>query len=177
MGYRVTSWSPRTWCICQSQQDPGWSRPWFAAGALIAWALGITELDPLEHGLIFERFLNPDRVSMPDIDMDFDERRRGEMIRATEKYGDDQVAQIVTPVDQGQGRDQGLRAHSAAFTRCPTRSLKTMPDPVMGKDICCQGIFDPKHPGMGRRKRTSATARRGPAGAAGRDATAWASRA
>src|SRR5215475_8480376 len=68
-----------------------------AAGALIAWALGITELDPLAHGLIFERFLNPERISMPDIDMDFDERRRGDMIRyATEKYGEERVAQIVT---------------------------------------------------------------------------------
>ncbi|HQZ86958.1 MAG TPA: DNA polymerase III subunit alpha, partial [Actinomycetota bacterium] len=57
-----------------------------AAGALIAYALGITELDPIRHGLLFERFLNPERVSMPDIDMDFDERRRGDMIRyATEK--------------------------------------------------------------------------------------------
>ena len=68
-----------------------------AAGSLVAYAMGITDLDPLQHGLIFERFLNPDRVSMPDIDMDFDERRRGEMIRyATEKYGEDRVAQIIT---------------------------------------------------------------------------------
>src|SRR5262249_60745022 len=68
-----------------------------AAGALIAWALGITELDPLAHGLVFERFLNPERVSMPDIDMDFDERRRGDMIRyATEKYGEERGAQIIT---------------------------------------------------------------------------------
>src|SRR5262249_10359860 len=68
-----------------------------AAGAVIAWALGITELDPLAHGLVFERFLNPERISMPDIDMDFDERRRGDMIRyATEKYGEERVAQIIT---------------------------------------------------------------------------------
>ena len=64
---------------------------------MIAYALGITELDPIEHGLLFERFLNPERVSMPDIDMDFDERRRGDMIRyATEKYGEERVAQIIT---------------------------------------------------------------------------------
>ncbi|HEX6871307.1 MAG TPA: DNA polymerase III subunit alpha, partial [Micromonosporaceae bacterium] len=68
-----------------------------AAGALIAYALSITELDPIAHKLLFERFLNPDRISMPDIDMDFDERRRGDMIRyATEKYGEDRVAQIIT---------------------------------------------------------------------------------
>src|SRR5690349_24029344 len=68
-----------------------------AAGALIAYALGITELDPIPHGLLFERFLNPERVSMPDIDMDFDERRRGDMIRyATERYGEERVGEIVT---------------------------------------------------------------------------------
>ena len=61
-----------------------------AAGCAVAYCTGITDLDPIAHGLIFERFLNPERVSMPDIDMDFDERRRGEMIRyATEKYGND----------------------------------------------------------------------------------------
>ena len=68
-----------------------------AAGSLVAYALGITGLDPLEHGLLFERFLNPERISMPDIDLDFDERRRSEMIRyATTKYGEDRVAQIIT---------------------------------------------------------------------------------
>jgi DNA polymerase-3 subunit alpha len=68
-----------------------------AAGSLVAYALGITGLDPLVHGLLFERFLNPERISMPDIDLDFDERRRSEMIRyATEKYGEDRVAQIIT---------------------------------------------------------------------------------
>ena len=68
-----------------------------AAGSLVAYAMGITDLDPIAHGLIFERFLNPERVSMPDIDIDFDERRRGEVIRyVTEKYGDDKVAQIAT---------------------------------------------------------------------------------
>ncbi|MDQ1715124.1 MAG: polymerase subunit alpha, partial [Frankiaceae bacterium] len=68
-----------------------------AAGSMVAFAMGITELDPIEHKLLFERFLNPERISMPDIDMDFDERRRGDMIRyATEKYGEDRVSQIIT---------------------------------------------------------------------------------
>ena len=68
-----------------------------AAGSVASYALGITELDPLKHDLIFERFLNPERLSMPDIDVDFDDRRRSEVIRyVTEKYGDDRVAQIVT---------------------------------------------------------------------------------
>ncbi|MEP6482633.1 MAG: DNA polymerase III subunit alpha, partial [Rhodoglobus sp.] len=68
-----------------------------AAGSMASYAMGITELDPLAHGLIFERFLNPERISMPDVDVDFDDRRRAEVIRyVTEKYGDDRVAQIVT---------------------------------------------------------------------------------
>ncbi|TMK90303.1 MAG: DNA polymerase III subunit alpha, partial [Actinobacteria bacterium] len=68
-----------------------------AAGSVASYALRITDLDPLRYGLLFERFLNPDRVEMPDIDMDFDERRRDEVIRyATETYGSDRVAQIVT---------------------------------------------------------------------------------
>ena len=66
-------------------------------GSIAAYAMRITDLDPLVHGLIFERFLNPDRVSMPDFDIDFDERRRGEVIRyVTEKYGEGRVSQIVT---------------------------------------------------------------------------------
>ena len=59
-----------------------------AAGSIVSYAMGITDLDPVDHGLIFERFLNPERVSMPDVDIDFDERRRGDVIRyVTEKYG------------------------------------------------------------------------------------------
>src|SRR5205823_8462665 len=67
------------------------------AGSLVAYALGITDIDPLRHGLIFERFLNPERVSMPDIDIDFDDLRRGEVIDyVKEKYGDHNVTQIIT---------------------------------------------------------------------------------
>lgn len=67
------------------------------AGSVVAWALTITDLDPLHLGLLFERFLNPERVSMPDFDIDFCETRRGEVIRyVQEKYGRDQVAQIIT---------------------------------------------------------------------------------
>jgi len=68
-----------------------------AAGSLVAFALGITELDPIEHGLLFERFLNPERVSPPDIDIDFCFERRGEVIEyVRKKYGNDRVAQIIT---------------------------------------------------------------------------------
>ncbi len=67
------------------------------AGSLVAWALTITDLDPIKLGLLFERFLNPERVSMPDFDIDFCETRRGEVIRYVQaKYGHDHVAQIIT---------------------------------------------------------------------------------
>src|ERR1041385_5349859 len=68
-----------------------------AAGSLVSYALGITDLDPLQHALLFERFLNPERVSMPDIDIDFCMNRRGEVIDyVTRKYGRENVAQIIT---------------------------------------------------------------------------------
>ena len=68
-----------------------------AAGSLVAYALGITDIDPLQNELLFERFLNPERVTMPDIDIDFCMNRRGEVINyVTQKYGRDQVAQIIT---------------------------------------------------------------------------------
>src|SRR5579871_2729267 len=68
-----------------------------AAGSLVSYALGITDIDPIQHELLFERFLNPERVSMPDIDIDFCMNRRGEVIEyVTRKYGRDNVAQIIT---------------------------------------------------------------------------------
>ncbi|HET8970106.1 MAG TPA: DNA polymerase III subunit alpha, partial [Candidatus Nanopelagicales bacterium] len=118
-----------------------------AAGSLVAWALGITELDPIRHGLLFERFLNPERVTMPDIDMDFDERRRGDMIRyATERYGEERVAQIVT---YGSIKAKAAVKDSARALGYPfvlgERITKAMPPAVMGKDVPLTGIFDPKH--------------------------------
>ena len=81
----------------QAQRHPGRPGRGSGAGSMCAYAMGITDLDPIPHGLIFERFLNPERMSMPDFDVDFDERRRGEVIRyVTEKYGEERVAQIVT---------------------------------------------------------------------------------
>ncbi|MDR7279568.1 DNA polymerase III subunit alpha [Catenuloplanes atrovinosus] len=119
-----------------------------AAGSLVAYAMGITDLDPLPHGLIFERFLNPDRVSMPDIDIDFDERRRGDVIRyVTEKWGEDRVAQIAT---FGTIKAKAAIKDSARVLGYPyavgDRITKAMPPAVMGKDIPLSGIFDPNHP-------------------------------
>lgn len=87
------------WDLCRfaRQQDIWWNVRGSAAGSIVAYGLGITNLDPLAHGLIFERFLNPGRVTMPDIDLDFPDDRREEMIRYTvQKYGADKVAQIIT---------------------------------------------------------------------------------
>jgi DNA polymerase-3 subunit alpha len=118
-----------------------------AAGSLVAYAMGITDLDPLPHGLIFERFLNPERVSMPDVDIDFDERRRGEVIRyVTERWGEDKVAQIAT---FGTIKAKAAIKDSARVLGYPyavgDRITKAMPPAVMGKDIPLAGIFDPDH--------------------------------
>lgn len=117
------------------------------AGSMVAYAMQITELDPLEHGLIFERFLNPDRVSMPDFDVDFDERRRNEVIRyVTEKYGDDRVAQIVTfgTIKAKQALKDSARVLGYPFGM-GEKLTKAMPPSVMGKDIPLQGMFDKDH--------------------------------
>jgi DNA polymerase III subunit alpha len=117
------------------------------AGSMAAYAMRITDLDPLEHGLIFERFLNPDRVSMPDFDVDFDERRRGEVIRyVSDKYGDDRVAQIVTygTIKAKQAVKDAARVLGYPFAM-GDRITKVMPPPVMGKDVPLAGIFDPQH--------------------------------
>ncbi|MEE6274070.1 DNA polymerase III subunit alpha [Georgenia sp. MJ206] len=116
------------------------------AGSMVAYALRITDLDPLVHGLIFERFLNPDRVSMPDFDVDFDERRRGEVIRyVTEKYGDDRVAQVVTygTIKAKQALKDSARVLGFPF-QMGEKLTKAMPPSVMGKDITLTGIFDPR---------------------------------
>ncbi|CAN5171433.1 DNA polymerase III subunit alpha [soil metagenome] len=118
------------------------------AGSMAAYAMRITDLDPLRHGLIFERFLNPDRVSMPDFDVDFDDRRRGEVIKyVTEKYGDERVAQIVT---YGTIKAKQALKDSSRVLGFPygmgEKLTKAMPPPIMGKDIPLSGIFDRDHP-------------------------------
>jgi DNA polymerase III subunit alpha len=121
------------------------------AGSIAAYAMRITDLDPLKHGLIFERFLNPDRVSMPDFDIDFDERRRGEVIRyVSDKYGDDRVAQIVTygTIKAKQAVKDSSRILGYPFAM-GDRITKAMPAAVMGKDIPLKQIFDRDHPRYG----------------------------
>ncbi|MEE9183962.1 MAG: DNA polymerase III subunit alpha [Acidimicrobiia bacterium] len=105
-----------------------------AAGSIVAYCLRITDLDPLEYGLIFERFLNPGRREMPDIDMDFDERYRADVIRyCAERYGTDHVAQVVT-FSTIKGR-QALR-DSARVLGFPyglgDKVAKLMPPPILG---------------------------------------------
>ena len=122
-----------------------------AAGSLVAYSLGITGLDPIEHGLLFERFLNPERISMPDIDLDFDERRRGEMIRyATEKYGADRVAQIITygTIKSKQSIKDATRVLGYPYV-IGEKLTKALPPSVMGKDISLSGVFDTADPRHG----------------------------
>lgn len=118
------------------------------AGSMAAYAMRITDLDPLDHGLIFERFLNPDRVSMPDFDVDFDDRRRGEVIKyVTDKYGSERVAQIVTfgTIKAKQALKDSSRVLGFPFGM-GEKLTKAMPPAVMGKDIPLTGIFDKTHP-------------------------------
>jgi DNA polymerase-3 subunit alpha len=117
------------------------------AGSMVAYAMGITDLDPLVHGLIFERFLNPDRVSMPDFDVDFDERRRGEVIKyVTEKYGEERVAQIVTygTIKAKQALKDASRVLGFPFGM-GDKLTKAMPPAIMGKDVPLTGMFDKDH--------------------------------
>jgi DNA polymerase-3 subunit alpha len=117
------------------------------AGSMVAYAMRITDLDPLKHGLIFERFLNPDRVSMPDFDIDFDERRRGEVIRyVTEKYGDDRVSYIVTygTIKAKQAVKDSSRILGYPFAM-GDRITKAMPPAVMGKDVPLKELFNAEH--------------------------------
>ncbi|ELP46898.1 DNA polymerase III subunit alpha [Mycobacterium avium subsp. paratuberculosis S5] len=120
-----------------------------AAGSLVAYALGITNIDPIPHGLLFERFLNPERPSAPDIDIDFDDRRRGEMVRyAADKWGSDRVAQVITfgTIKTKAALKDSARIHygQPGFA-IADRITKALPPPIMAKDIPLSGITDPSH--------------------------------
>jgi len=117
-----------------------------AAGSIVAWAMGITDLDPIEHGLIFERFLNPERVSMPDIDIDFDDRGRGEVIKyVTAKYGSDRVAQIVTfnTIKAKQALKDAARVLAMPYA-VGEKLTKALPKMVLGRDVTLTEVVESK---------------------------------
>ena len=120
-----------------------------AAGSLVAYALTITNIDPMEHGLLFERFLNPERPSAPDIDIDFDDRRRGEMITyAAERWGEDKIAQVITfgTVKTKQAiKDSAKVNFGQPGFQMADRINGALPPAIMAKDIPLSGITDPDH--------------------------------
>jgi DNA polymerase-3 subunit alpha len=122
-----------------------------ATGSMVAYVTGITELDPIEHSLLFERFLNPERVSMPDVDLDFDERRRGDMIRyVTEKYGEDNVSLIITymTIKSKAAVKDANRILGYPFA-VGEKITKAFPPAVQGKEIPLAAIFDEDNPRYG----------------------------
>ncbi|MEU0314287.1 DNA polymerase III subunit alpha [Nocardioides sp. NPDC006273] len=117
------------------------------AGSIVAYALRITDLDPLEHGLFFERFLNPERPSMPDFDIDFDDHRRGETIKyVMDKYGAEKVAQIATfgRIKAKQAIKDAARILDHGFA-IGDRITKALPADVMGKGVPLKELFNPDH--------------------------------
>jgi DNA polymerase-3 subunit alpha len=116
-----------------------------SAGCCIAYCLRIVDLDPIRYGLIFERFLNPGRRSMPDIDMDFDERFRGDMIRyAAERYGSDHVAQIVTfSTIKARAAVRDAARVLGYPPQLGDKIAKAMPPLVMGQDLPLEACFKP----------------------------------
>ncbi|MGB8963450.1 MAG: DNA polymerase III subunit alpha, partial [Pseudonocardiaceae bacterium] len=121
-----------------------------ATGSLVAYILQITDLDPIEHSLIFERFLNPERVSPPDIDLDFDERRRGEVMAYTvNKWGAANIAQVITfgtIKTKAAIKDAARVLHGQPGFSIADRITKALPPAVAAEDIPLHGIFDPAHP-------------------------------
>lgn len=121
------------------------------AGSIIAYAIGITHVDPMKFGLLFERFLNPERPSMPDFDVDFDDSRRHEVIEyIRQRHGADFVAPIITrgtlhakAAMRDSARALGYETSSGSTV---DRLCRTMPDPVFGREMPLAACFDPSHP-------------------------------
>ena len=115
-----------------------------AAGSAVSYCLRITDLDPIKYDLLFERFLNPSRISMPDIDMDFDSRYRDEMIRyAAERYGRDHVAQIITfgTIKARNAVRDAARVLGYSYA-VGDKIAKAMPPLVMGRDTPLKYCFE-----------------------------------
>ncbi|MET9470501.1 MULTISPECIES: DNA polymerase III subunit alpha [unclassified Streptomyces] len=122
-----------------------------ATGSIVAYATRITELCPLEHGLLFERFLNPERINPPDVDLDFDDRHRDRMVRyVVDKYGDEFTAMVNT---FGKLKAKNAIKDTSRLLGYPfshgERITKALPPDVMGKSIPISGIFDDSHPRYG----------------------------
>ncbi|MDX6353100.1 MAG: polymerase subunit alpha, partial [Streptomyces sp.] len=122
-----------------------------ATGSIVAYATRITELDPLEHQLLFERFLNPERINPPDVDLDFDDRQRDRMVRyVTDKYGAEYTAQVNT---FGTIKAKAAAKDASRILGYPfamgDRITKAMPPDVMGKGVPLAEIFNDKHPRFG----------------------------
>ncbi|BBA96750.1 putative DNA polymerase III subunit alpha [Actinacidiphila reveromycinica] len=122
-----------------------------ATGSIVAYATRITELCPLEHGLLFERFLNPERINPPDVDLDFDDRKRDQMVAyVVEKYGDEYTALVNT---FGKLKAKNAIKDTSRILGYPfahgERITKALPADVMGKSIPIDGVFNPEHPRYG----------------------------
>jgi DNA polymerase-3 subunit alpha len=125
-----------------------------AAGSLVAYALRITDLDPLHHGLLFERFLNPERVSMPDIDIDFSVKGRDRVMKyVAEKYGRESVAQIITfgkmlpraatkDAARVLGHDYGVGTGSPSSSRTPSRAARRSSPTASRRARICARSYD-----------------------------------
>ncbi|MGB3438023.1 MAG: DNA polymerase III subunit alpha [Actinophytocola sp.] len=120
-----------------------------ATGALVSYILHIINLDPIEHSLIFERFLNPERDSPPDIDLDFDDRRRDEVAAyVRDKYGKENFAQVITfgtIKTKAALKDSARVHHGQPGFAIADRITKALPPPVAAKDIPLSGIVNPEH--------------------------------
>jgi DNA polymerase-3 subunit alpha len=137
--------------ICQYARDNGISvgpGRGSAAGSMVAYLTGITQLDPIEHDLLFERFLNPERINPPDVDIDFDDRQRDQMVRyVSEKYGAAYTAQVNT---FGTIKAKAAVKDSSRILGYPfamgDRITKAMPPDVMGKGVPLKDLFNSEHP-------------------------------
>ncbi|RMG97660.1 MAG: DNA polymerase III subunit alpha [Chloroflexi bacterium] len=136
------------WDLCEfaRKADIWWNVRGSGAGSVVAYTLGITSIDPLKNGLIFERFLNPGRVSMPDIDLDYPDDRRHEMVEyAVKKYGQDKVAQIITFGTLGARaaiRDVG-RALDMPLSQVD--EIARMIPAIPGKPVKIKNVLDKEH--------------------------------
>ena len=118
-----------------------------ATGSMVAYLTRITELDPIEHGLLFERFLNPERINPPDVDLDFDDRQRDKMVRyVSAKYGEDFTAQVNTfnTIKAKAAVKDAARILGYPFSM-GDRITKAMPPDVMGKGVALSDLHNPSH--------------------------------